>query len=137
MGRSGMQSFAGVLIVLSLSMLVLFNQHIAAFDWTASSSMSVTAGSKYYSVEGLHRGSLGRGDEMKRRRLQQVLAPAPSPQAAVGSGVYIGYGVLTAGYCPCPPQSGRSYYTSNCQSATGPVAPYSRGCSTISLCARD
>lgn len=134
MGRCGVQSCVGFLVLLSLSMLVFFNQHTAAFAWTSSassSSLSMAVGSK-----GLHQRNMVVGvEETRRRRLQQVPAPAPGP-AASGTETYIGYGVLTAGYVPCPPQTGRSYYTSNCQSATGPVNPYSRGCSSITLCAR-
>lgn len=135
MDRYGMRSFWAMMLV-SLSMLILLNQY-AALGWSAgsssssSSAMSVGVGSKSSSLgmDDLH------GEEMRRRLLQVTPAPAPAP-AATGTGVYIGYGVLSAGYVPCPPQTGRSYYTSNCDSATGAVQPYSRGCSTITLCAR-
>ncbi|KAG6554003.1 hypothetical protein Mapa_004920 [Marchantia paleacea] len=53
------------------------------------------------------------------------------------SGYYISYSALSASRVSCPPRSGRSYYTRNCNSASGAVRPYSRGCSTISRCARD
>ncbi|KAL2654036.1 hypothetical protein R1flu_022164 [Riccia fluitans] len=56
---------------------------------------------------------------------------------ATSGGYYIGYGALSASRVSCPPRSGRSYYTRRCNSASGPVRPYSRGCSTISRCARD
>ncbi|KAF5778887.1 putative rapid ALkalinization Factor [Helianthus annuus] len=49
---------------------------------------------------------------------------------------YISYGALSANRIPCPPRSGRSYYTHNCWRARGPVHPYSRGCSTITRCRR-
>ncbi|KAI3713048.1 hypothetical protein L1987_71618 [Smallanthus sonchifolius] len=49
---------------------------------------------------------------------------------------YISYGALWANRVPCPPRSGRSYYTHNCWRATGPVRPYTRGCSTITRCRR-
>uniref|UniRef100_A0A7N0T9T3 Uncharacterized protein n=1 Tax=Kalanchoe fedtschenkoi TaxID=63787 RepID=A0A7N0T9T3_KALFE len=49
---------------------------------------------------------------------------------------YISYGALSANRVPCPPRSGRSYYTHNCFRATGPVRPYFRGCSAISRCRR-
>ncbi|KAL8200577.1 hypothetical protein R6Q59_033214 [Mikania micrantha] len=49
---------------------------------------------------------------------------------------YISYGALLANRIPCPPRSGRSYYTRNCWRATGPVHPYTRGCSTITRCRR-
>lgn len=137
--RNGKQSLVVVILML-LAMSILLSQ-CAAFDWSAasassaassSSSLSMSAASRsssFYGMEDLH------GEEMKRRLLQVTPAPAPGP-AAAGSGVYIGYGVLSAGYVPCPPQTGRSYYTSNCDSATGPVNPYTRGCSSITLCAR-
>ncbi|XP_020573644.1 protein RALF-like 34 isoform X2 [Phalaenopsis equestris] len=49
---------------------------------------------------------------------------------------YISYGALSANRVPCPPRSGRSYYTHNCHRARGPVYPYSRGCNSITLCRR-
>lgn len=49
---------------------------------------------------------------------------------------YISYGALSANRIPCPPRSGRSYYTHNCWRARGPVHPYTRGCSTIARCRR-
>lgn len=49
---------------------------------------------------------------------------------------YISYGALSANRIPCPPRSGRSYYTHNCFQARGPVHPYSRGCSAITRCRR-
>ncbi|PIN16433.1 hypothetical protein CDL12_10911 [Handroanthus impetiginosus] len=47
---------------------------------------------------------------------------------------YISYGALSANRVPCPPRSGRSYYTHNCFKARGPVHPYTRGCSAITRC---
>ncbi|KAF8101473.1 hypothetical protein N665_0205s0066 [Sinapis alba] len=47
---------------------------------------------------------------------------------------YISYGALSANRVPCPPRSGRSYYTHNCFRARGPVHPYTRGCSSITRC---
>ncbi|MQM08732.1 hypothetical protein Taro_041583 [Colocasia esculenta] len=47
---------------------------------------------------------------------------------------YISYGALSANRVPCPPRSGRSYYTHNCYRARGPVNPYNRGCSAITRC---
>ncbi|XP_043714769.1 protein RALF-like 34 [Telopea speciosissima] len=47
---------------------------------------------------------------------------------------YISYGALSANRIPCPPRSGRSYYTHNCYKARGPVHPYTRGCSRITRC---
>ncbi|CAI9755786.1 unnamed protein product [Fraxinus pennsylvanica] len=47
---------------------------------------------------------------------------------------YISYGALSADRIPCPPRSGRSYYTPNCHRARGPVHPYTRGCSAITRC---
>lgn len=49
---------------------------------------------------------------------------------------YISYGALSANRIPCPPRSGRSYYTHDCFKARGPVHPYSRGCSMITRCRR-
>ncbi|EPS62454.1 hypothetical protein M569_12337, partial [Genlisea aurea] len=49
---------------------------------------------------------------------------------------YISYGALSANRIPCPPRSGRSYYTHNCYRARGSVHPYSRGCSAITHCRR-
>ncbi|GLT58925.1 hypothetical protein SLA2020_317800 [Shorea laevis] len=44
---------------------------------------------------------------------------------------YISYGALSANRVPCPPRSGRSYYTNNCFRADGPVHSYTRGCPRI------
>nr|DAD20710.1 TPA_asm: hypothetical protein HUJ06_022173 [Nelumbo nucifera] len=49
---------------------------------------------------------------------------------------YISYGALSANRIPCPPRSGRSYYTHNCYKARGPVHPYTGGCSKITRCRR-
>ncbi|KAJ0236552.1 Protein RALF-like 34 [Hirschfeldia incana] len=49
---------------------------------------------------------------------------------------YISYGALSANRVPCPPRSGRSYYTHNCFRARGQVHPYRRGCSSITRCRR-
>ncbi|XP_071713225.1 protein RALF-like 34 [Rutidosis leptorrhynchoides] len=49
---------------------------------------------------------------------------------------YISYGALSANRVPCPPRSGRSYYTHDCWRARGPVHPYTRGCSAITRCRR-
>ncbi|KAJ7966604.1 Rapid ALkalinization Factor [Quillaja saponaria] len=49
---------------------------------------------------------------------------------------YISYGALSANRIPCRPRSGRSYYTHNCQKASGPIHPYTRGCSKITRCRR-
>ncbi|MCL7046231.1 hypothetical protein MKW94_011857 [Papaver nudicaule] len=49
---------------------------------------------------------------------------------------YISYGALSANRVPCPPRSGRSYYTNNCYKARQPAHPYSRGCSRITRCRR-
>ncbi|KAI3997836.1 hypothetical protein MKX01_036306 [Papaver californicum] len=49
---------------------------------------------------------------------------------------YISYGALSANRIPCPPRSGRSYYTNNCYKARGIAHPYSRGCSKIAHCRR-
>ncbi|XP_007017197.2 PREDICTED: protein RALF-like 34 [Theobroma cacao] len=49
---------------------------------------------------------------------------------------YISYGALSANRIPCPPRSGRSYYTHNCFKAREPANPYTRGCSRITRCRR-
>ncbi|WOL12721.1 hypothetical protein Cni_G21488 [Canna indica] len=49
---------------------------------------------------------------------------------------YISYAALSANRIPCPPRSGRSYYTHNCHRARGPVHPYSRNCESITRCRR-
>ncbi|XP_065009510.1 protein RALF-like 34 [Musa acuminata AAA Group] len=49
---------------------------------------------------------------------------------------YISYAALSANRVPCPPRSGRSYYTHNCYRARGPVHPYSRNCEVITRCRR-
>ncbi|XP_050204261.1 protein RALF-like 34 [Mercurialis annua] len=49
---------------------------------------------------------------------------------------YISYGALSANRIPCPPRSGRSYYTHNCFKSRAAVNPYTRGCSRITRCRR-
>ncbi|KAL5777739.1 hypothetical protein ACOSP7_010665 [Xanthoceras sorbifolium] len=49
---------------------------------------------------------------------------------------YISYGALSSNRVPCPPRSGRSYYTHNCFKARQPSNPYTRGCSRITHCRR-
>ncbi|WOG93080.1 hypothetical protein DCAR_0312361 [Daucus carota subsp. sativus] len=49
---------------------------------------------------------------------------------------YISYGVLMANKIPCPPRSGRSYYTHNCYKHKHAANPYTRGCSAITRCRR-
>ncbi|KAJ4830648.1 hypothetical protein Tsubulata_042362 [Turnera subulata] len=49
---------------------------------------------------------------------------------------YISYGALSANRIPCPPRSGRSYYTHNCFKNRRAVNPYTRGCSRITRCRR-
>nr|GMC48144.1 protein RALF-like 34 [Ipomoea batatas] len=46
---------------------------------------------------------------------------------------YISYGALSANRIPCPPSSGRSYYTHDCYKATSPVRPYTRVMKTYDL----
>ncbi|XP_074560805.1 uncharacterized protein LOC141816994 [Curcuma longa] len=65
----------------------------------------------------------------RRRRSHPVFLP---PQARY----FISYAALSANRVPCPPRSGRSYYTHNCHMARGPVHPYSRDCESISRCRR-
>ncbi|KAG8390904.1 hypothetical protein BUALT_Bualt01G0132000 [Buddleja alternifolia] len=67
-------------------------------------------------------------DESHRRSLYWK-SPAPRKY-------YISYGALSANRVPCPPRSGRSYYTHNCFRARGPVHPYTRGCSAVTRCRR-
>ncbi|KDP41716.1 hypothetical protein JCGZ_16123 [Jatropha curcas] len=49
---------------------------------------------------------------------------------------HISYGALSANRVPCPPRSGRSYYSHNCFRSREPVNPYTRGCSCITHCRR-
>ncbi|KAL2512670.1 Protein RALF-like 34 [Abeliophyllum distichum] len=65
-------------------------------------------------------------DEMNRRSLYW--------KSRASKHYYISYGALSANRIPCPPRSGRSYYTHNCYRARGPVHPYTRGCSAITRC---
>ncbi|CAI0424517.1 unnamed protein product [Linum tenue] len=53
-----------------------------------------------------------------------------------GSRYHISYGALSANRVPCPPRSGRSYYTNNCHTTKQPANPYQRGCSCIVHCRR-
>ncbi|MCO5609886.1 hypothetical protein L7F22_064119 [Adiantum nelumboides] len=77
-------------------------------------------------------GSYRGGDDGEKRDTTRTL---------LGSSLYdkhIGYRALRADNTPCPPHAaGRSYYSPDCFLTSGPVNPYSRGCSRITQCARD
>lgn len=122
------------LIFLSFSVVYLLNSDQGGLPQSSmtssssgvrSSSSSQHAASASSGMERLRLATISNGELLRRRLLQS------------SDGGYIGYGALSGDSVPCPPQSGRSYYTPNCQSATGPVNPYTRGCSTITRCARD
>ncbi|KAG6543821.1 hypothetical protein Mapa_014661 [Marchantia paleacea] len=113
MERCGIQRpNACFLVVLSLLLLVGVAQ--ASFDMSSESFVTQRTASVSNELD----------SEVTRRML-------------ASSGYYVGYGALTANRVPCPPQSGRSYYTPGCSTASGPVRPYTRGCSTITRCQRD
>lgn len=138
MDRYGMQSVA-FLVFLSFSMFYFLNSSNRGVAVGVSSTSSIsskptsTVGRSSSSVSSHQVSSTG----VERQRLATLSSGAPLRRRLLqSSNPYIGYGALTGNNVPCPPQSGRSYYTSNCQSATGPVNPYSRGCSTIARCAR-
>lgn len=134
MDRQGMQSVV-LLIFASFSVVYILNNSSSQggplVDPSTSSLSSVARSSSSSSphVIGMETTrvatTLSGGELERRRRLLQ------------SSGDYIGYGALSGDSVPCPPQSGRSYYTPDCQSASGPVNPYTRGCSTISRCSRN
>ncbi|CAM6123527.1 unnamed protein product [Calypogeia fissa] len=131
MDRYGMQSIA-FLIFLSFSVIYLLNSNrgdpldlsTASSSSSRPSTMARSSSSSQRQRQEQQQVSSSGIEGQQRRRLLQSNSP------------YIGYGALTGDNVPCPPQSGRSYYTPNCQSATGPVNPYTRGCSTITKCAR-
>lgn len=63
----------------------------------------------------------GAGDEVNRRMLATY--------------TYISYASLSKARTPCPARSGKSYYTKNC-AKSAKATPYTRGCTTITRCAR-
>ncbi|BBN16545.1 protein MpRALF1 [Marchantia polymorpha subsp. ruderalis] len=113
MGRCGMQR-TNVWFLVLLSVLLLMGVAQASFDMSSETFVPQRTASLSNQLD----------SEVTRRML-------------AASGYYVGYGALTANRVPCPPQSGRSYYTPGCSTASGPVRPYTRGCSTITRCARD
>ncbi|XP_031117505.1 protein RALF-like 34 [Ipomoea triloba] len=83
--------------------------------------------------------SLYGGDAEEEEELEGEESPAAGSRRSLfwrTMRYYISYGALSANRIPCPPRSGRSYYTHNCHVATGPVRPYFRGCSAITRCRR-
>nr|GMD56809.1 mitogen-activated protein kinase kinase kinase NPK1-like [Ipomoea batatas] len=73
--------------------------------------------------------SLYGGDAEEEEELEGEESPAAGSRRSLfwhTMRYYISYGALSANRIPCPPRSGRSYYTHNCHVATGPVRPYFR-----------
>ncbi|XP_021752818.1 protein RALF-like 34 [Chenopodium quinoa] len=98
--------------------------HDIGFDW-ASSSSSAMSSAMMYSSGGEDLDLEVDLDVESRRSLYWKRKV-----------YYISYGALSANRVPCPPRSGRSYYTHNCFAAHGPANPYTRGCSCITRCRR-
>ncbi|KAJ7546981.1 hypothetical protein O6H91_08G063500 [Diphasiastrum complanatum] len=122
-----------------LLVCLLFIQTGAKFDWTPSPIQTVysSRSDALHQLETFYRqncdGSVGECNLDQEFLLdsdvhRRILAQQQN---------YISYGSISAGRVPCPPGSGRSYYTPNCNSARGPVNPYKRGCSAITRCRRD
>ncbi|XP_019195275.1 PREDICTED: protein RALF-like 34 [Ipomoea nil] len=86
----------------------------------------------------LYGGDFGDAEEEELEGEESAAAAAGSRRSLFWRTMryYISYGALSANRIPCPPRSGRSYYTHNCHLATGPVRPYFRGCSAITRCRR-
>lgn len=136
MDRYGIQSIALLTLLTAFSAVYLLNgggsEDPPSLDLSSKGSAAPVVRSHRSSSssssspqEQVRLGAIPSGELMRRQLLQSS-----------SDGSYIGYGALTGDNVPCPPQSGRSYYTPNCQSATGPVNPYTRGCSSITRCAR-
>ncbi|XP_057545228.1 protein RALF-like 34 [Amaranthus tricolor] len=96
------------------------------FDWASSSS----AISMVYSDDDFVDNQLNNLDE------ENVISKRRSLYWNRVYYTYISYAALSANRVPCPPRSGRSYYTHNCFKARGPANPYHRGCSCITRCRR-
>lgn len=105
-------------LVVVVSVFVLCGRTVRAVDSSSSTSMV---------PELLLLSGKDQNGEMESSVMRRMLANSPN---------YISYGALSADRIPCPAGSGRSYYTNNCYAANGPVTPYTRGCSAITLCAR-
>lgn len=105
-------------LVVVVSVFVLCGQTVRAVDSSSSTSMV---------PELLLLSGKDQNGEMESSVMRRMLANSP---------FQISYGALSADRIPCPAGSGRSYYTHNCYAANGPVTPYTRGCSAITLCAR-
>ncbi len=125
MGRSGMQQqqqpILLCMLVVVLSLLLLCAHTESAMDWSSSSTSMVT--------ELLSSSS-------SKEQYDEIESSLVARRMLANSPFFISYGSLSADRIPCPAGSGRSYYTNNCAAATGPVRPYTRGCSAITLCAR-
>ncbi|KAL0350677.1 UNVERIFIED_CONTAM: protein RALF-like 34 [Sesamum radiatum] len=118
---------------LLFSLTLLFTVLVAAAQLADESTFQISAdapeqwgtGISFYNEE------LGEGME------EEAVDGAPNRRSLFWKRAihyYISYGALSANRVPCPPRSGRSYYTHNCYRARGPVHPYTRGCSAITRC---
>lgn len=93
-----------------------------SLDWAASTVSAYPFGTMEEEDEGAEVGM--NSNESSRRSLLWRMH------------YFISYGALSANRVPCPPRSGRSYYTHNCYRARGPAHPYHRSCSAIARCRR-
>ncbi|KAK2372646.1 protein RALF [Trifolium repens] len=129
-------AFSSTLLNLTLTLclfLTLLNTHVvdAQIEETTLNLMSDTLDqwpttmSTHYNNEDEEEEDIDNDDDLSRRSLFWSRVK-----------YYISYGALSANRIPCPPRSGRSYYTHRCYEARGPVHPYSRGCSAITRCRR-
>ncbi|KAF5766305.1 putative rapid ALkalinization Factor [Helianthus annuus] len=116
-------------ITLCVLLLSLPRAHVAVVDPVTELSLNLAGGEMYDDVDDIGMEDSGYDGDVT---------------AAVGRRslfwqrmrYYISYGALSANRVPCPPRSGRSYYTHDCWRASGPVRPYTRGCSAITRCRR-
>ncbi|XP_058760976.1 protein RALF-like 34 [Vicia villosa] len=113
-------------ILLSLTLFTIINTHVEAqIEETTTLNLSSDVLEWPTTMQSLYNEEDMDSDDFSRRSLFWSRVK-----------YYISYGALAANRIPCPPRSGRSYYTHKCYEARGPVHPYTRGCSAITRCRR-
>lgn len=128
MAMAGQRRTVAALVVALLAMVVVCVHRAEAASYESVSMMDFGTSGLESEMEDLHMSIY---DSEEDQFLDE-----PSRRLLAARRSYVSYGALNGNRSPCPARSGRSYYTPNCQSRSGPVQPYRRGCYQITRCAR-
>lgn len=135
------------LVVVCVSMLSMLSMLAVRTEATYGSTSRGTRGTSSSSSFAMEFATTGLAAEMEDLRmsmypstveedLEDQFLDEPTRRLLAARRSYISYGALNGNRSPCPARSGRSYYTPNCNSRSGPAQPYRRGCYQITRCAR-